>query len=212
VARWLQDVAADDIRDTGADGRYRWVVRRSTVEVVRRPVLDEPIELVTWCSGTGAAWAERRTSIRGRDGGHLEAASVWVSLDPASLRPCPLGLDFMDLYGPSTGGRVVRSRNVLDASPPDTATHGAWTVRLADLDVLGHVNNAVAWAVLEEEVARQAPGAAVTAASVEYRSPIGAGVARLDVAVATAGDDVGVWLSPDGEAAVVAHARTRPAP
>ncbi|MHB1929058.1 MAG: acyl-ACP thioesterase domain-containing protein, partial [Acidimicrobiales bacterium] len=68
IARYLQDIAADDVRDAAVADDCRWVVRRTRLELRRRPRYEEPLELTTWCSGTGGAWAERRTSIVGAGG------------------------------------------------------------------------------------------------------------------------------------------------
>src|SRR5579875_696279 len=76
VARWLQDVATDDVREAGARDAYAWVVRRTVLQVVARPRYEEPVELVTWCSGAGAAWAERRTTVTGEAGVLVEGVSV----------------------------------------------------------------------------------------------------------------------------------------
>ncbi|TMD99586.1 MAG: hypothetical protein E6I76_02015 [Chloroflexi bacterium] len=44
-----------------------------------------------------------------------------------------------------------------------------WQVRAVDLDVLGHVNNAVHWAAVEDELARLLPHAVSVEAECEYR-------------------------------------------
>jgi acyl-ACP thioesterase len=206
VVRYLQDVAADDVREAGAEGEYRWVVRRTRLEIVARPRYEEPVELVTWCSGTGAAWAERRTSITGERGPLVEASSVWVSLDPVSNRPCPLGGRFMNLYGTATGGRTVRSRLLHPGPPDDGVERRDWPLRDADFDVLGHVNNAVAWAVVDEELLRRAPGRRVGAAEVEYRAPVET-ADHLEVRSVGTPDELRVWLvDPSGQPAVSALA------
>lgn len=174
VARYLQDVANDDAYDSGIANPGAWVVRRTVIEVRRWPSLREDVSLRTWCSGIGASWAERRTAIRGAGGGRVEAASLWVQLDPHRGRPTRLDEGFLAVYGPSTGGRRVRSKLVLgddapaadapgpaapgpDAPGPaaptvppgDGAHRQRFPVRRTDLDIIGHVNNAVAWAMVE---------------------------------------------------------------
>jgi acyl-ACP thioesterase len=63
IGRYLQDVAADDGKDSGINLETAWVVRKTIVELHRRPRLDEPLDLVTWASGSGARWAARRTTM-----------------------------------------------------------------------------------------------------------------------------------------------------
>ena len=149
LARYLQDVANDDAYDSGIDNPGVWVVRRSTIVLHRRPVLREDLQLVTFCSGTGACWAERRTTITGSAGAKIEAAVLWVQLDLAGTRPSRLGPDFVAVYGESAAGRKVRAGLVLDQDIP-AGPGRAFPLRRADLDVMGHVNNAVYWAMVEE--------------------------------------------------------------
>src|SRR3954470_20577383 len=72
LARYLQDVSNDDTRDAGLDDDG-WVVRRTALQVDRVPVIGEELALQTFCSGTGARWAERRVQVRGDRGGAVEA-------------------------------------------------------------------------------------------------------------------------------------------
>jgi acyl-ACP thioesterase len=153
LARHLQDVANDDAVDSGIDGAFGWVVRRTMIEVRHAAVLGERLALTTFCSGTGRSWAERRTSIAGDRGAAIEAVSVWVQVDPTTGRPAPLGADFHAAYDTAARGRRISARLSLPA-PPDGASVRPWTVRAADLDVFAHVNNAVHWAIVEELVAR----------------------------------------------------------
>ena len=62
TARYLHDVSDDDTRDAGL-GQMTWVVRRTVIDVHRFPTYLEPLDLVTWCSGIGSRWAERRVDI-----------------------------------------------------------------------------------------------------------------------------------------------------
>lgn len=153
VVRYLQDIANDDAYASGIDNPGAWVVRRTVLQVHGWPALREDLELTTWCSGAGGSWAERRTAVQGASGARIEAASLWVQLDPVSGRPARLGPDFDVVYGPSTQGRRVRAKLALGTVGPDPAAVRAGTpfaLRRCDLDVLGHVNNAVAWAMVEE--------------------------------------------------------------
>lgn len=197
VARYLQDVARDDVDAAGISGEAAWVVRRSSLEVRHRPKYEDRLDLVTWCSGTGAAWAERRTTISRAGRPLIEASSLWVCMDPVTSRPRPLNERFFAVYGQTPQSRTVPSRLQLPAEPPDGATSRPFPLRRADLDVLGHVNNAVAWTALEEQVA---PERFITRAQVEYRHAIEPGVdfgvvnAEHEDVAAEDGIVVGAWL------------------
>ena len=68
VARWLQDIAYEDIVDAGLAGRGAWVVRRARVRVEAFPRFGEPVTVRTFCSGAGRVAAERRTTVSGGEG------------------------------------------------------------------------------------------------------------------------------------------------
>jgi acyl-ACP thioesterase len=178
IARWVQDAAYADVDDSAVPDDGVWVVRRLTLDVERWPEFWEPLEIATFCSGTGRLWAERRTTIRGECGALVEAVAVWVHLDPAGMRPLALPDGFDAVFGPSANGRRVRARLHLPAEPPDGAAERAWSFRESDLDMARHVNNAVYWAVLEEELAGADPGPGYVT-TVEHRAPAGPGPARV---------------------------------
>jgi acyl-ACP thioesterase len=211
VARYLQDVADDDVLDA-EDGHGEvasgWVVRRTVVEVARFPGYQEPLVLRTWCSGTGRAWAERRTRIEGAAGSLVESATLWVHLDPRSMRPSPLSPEFLAVYGPATGDRRVRARLHHEPPPPaGSAADVPWALRVTDLDVLGHVNNAVTWEVVEEQLAHHPDLRAPLRAEVEHHLPVEPGDS-VGVRTARQGDGLRIWLV-DGAGAVKCSAVVR---
>lgn len=155
IATFLQDVAEDDAADAGWPSSIGWVLRRCAMTVRRFPRRGEHVSLQTFCSGTGARWAERTTTVAGDTGGLLQARAIWVAVDAATGRPARLGDLFHDVYGPSTAGRSVSSRLTLPAPPAQgERTDRPWPVRATDLDVWEHVNNAVHWQAVEDELAR----------------------------------------------------------
>lgn len=188
VARYLQDVASDDWADAGFESQaHVWVVRKTWIEVQAPFAADARVELATWCSGVAGTSASRRYSLRGDAGGAIEAESVWIHLSH-ELRPLRLPDAFLDVYGASAEGRGVATRFTL---PPPPSTDGMpWALRATDVDRLGHVNNAVYWAPLEERF-----GARVRRAELEYRKPIDFGE---DVRVVAT--DSALWLTVGGEA------------
>lgn len=164
VACYLQDVASDDWNDAGFESSDSvWVVRKTAIEVVA-PIAGAVVELETWCSGVAAAAASRRYSLRGDDGGRIEAESVWVHLD-GDLQPVRLPESFRETFGPSAEGRGVVTRFTLPSPPSSPGER--WALRRTDEDRLGHVNNAVYWVPVEE-----AFGTSVQEAQLEYRKPV----------------------------------------
>jgi acyl-ACP thioesterase len=157
LTRYTQDVSDDDTTDAGLDPTPGWVVRSTVVDEIRPAALAEQLEFVTFCSGYGARWAERRLSVTGEQGAAYEVATVWVSIDPDSGRPQRVTDQFLALYGEAAGGRQIKARQVLPRPDDDGASGEVlgdsphrWQVRAADFDVYGHVNNAAYWAAVEE--------------------------------------------------------------
>lgn len=167
VARYLQDVASDDVADAGwSADEHIWVVRRAELEIVTPFAGDEAVELATWCSGTGASAAARRTTIAGDRGGRIEGEVVWIHLG-RDLQPARLPQRFHDVYAASADGRGVSTRLAL-RGPTDGAAR-PWPLRATDVDLLGHVNNAVYWSAVEETLRP------LEHAVLEYRRPIDLG-------------------------------------
>jgi acyl-ACP thioesterase len=178
IARWLQDAAYLDVVDAGVDGMGAWIVRRTRLEVSRFPVFGEPLRVVTWCSGLGKMWAERRTTVTGERGGQVEATALWVFLDAGTGRPQPLPPDQLAVWAESAGDRRVRARLHHD-DPPADAPGTPWRFRASDLDVAGHVNNAAYWEVLEDDLAAAGSVPEPVVAEVEHRGAASAGVAQV---------------------------------
>lgn len=208
AARYLQDLSADDTEDAALPDAAAWVVRRTTLEVRSFPRYLERLRLATWCSGTGSHYAERRVSMRGEAGGHVDGTSLWVHIDPRSGRPRRLGDAFHALYGESAGGRKVSAR-LAQAGPPGDADRAAWVLRATDLDVLGHVNNAACWEVVEEALAARRGATAPLRAEMEHRTAVEPGT-TLEWVAAEVGAALGVWLLTDGAVAVSATVEPLP--
>jgi acyl-ACP thioesterase len=190
VARFLQDVAIDDVQETGwGVPEHLWFVRRIRLEV-RVPFLeDRDVGLVTWCSGLAAIAAGRRWSLEGDRGGRIEVDSVWIHLGPDQR---PARIESFGVYAEATGGRSVSTRLELPA-PDGEAPRVPWPLRATDVDLHGHVNNAVHWQAVEDAARRAGVDlAAPLVAELDYRDPI-------DLA-----DGVELATAPDGDALALA--------
>jgi acyl-ACP thioesterase len=170
IARYFQDVAMDDVDETGWGAPdHLWVLRHIRVDVLGPFIDDDRVELRTWCSGTAAVAAGRRLSVTGDRGGRVELDSVWVHLAP-DARPARIG-EF-GAYAAAAGGRIVSPRVNLPHPPADGVRTG-WPLRMTDIDLLGHVNNAVYWQAVEQCLLRAGPDPrAPTRALLGYRHAI----------------------------------------
>jgi acyl-ACP thioesterase len=169
LARFMQDAAIDDVDETGWGApEHLWFVRRMRVDVVVPFAFDRELELVTWCSGSAPAAAGRRWSIAGDGGGRAEVDSVWIHLDGESR---PARIDGFGVYAEAAGGRGVSTRLVLPGAPAGAARR-AWPLRATDVDVHGHVNNAVVWQAVEDVLADAVDLAGRLRTVVEFRRPL----------------------------------------
>ena len=189
VARFLQDVAIDDVQETGWGlPDHLWFVRRIRIEV-RTPFFeDRQVALTTWCSGLAAIAAGRRWSLAGERGGRIEVDSVWIHLGPDQR---PSRIASFGIYAEATAGRSVSTRLELPA-PPESASRSPWPLRSTDADLHGHLNNAVYWQAVED-VARSegVELGSPLVAELDYRDPIDPSD-RVELAVSRAGEAVSV--------------------
>jgi acyl-ACP thioesterase len=175
AARYLQDVATDDVLETGWGApEHLWVLRSVRIDVVRPFLEDAELEIVTWGSSISALAAGRRWSLAGDVGGAIEVDSTWIHLGP-DARPARIGAGF-DEYERAAGGRVTSTRLSLPDPPPD-ASRSPWPLRVTDVDVMGHVNNAAYWCAVEHRLQDGGPPdlAAPVRARLDYRHPLDLG-------------------------------------
>jgi acyl-ACP thioesterase len=168
IARYLQDVASDDWADTGITADETWVVRRTQLRLVEGatwPRYFDRVTCTTWCGGVGAAWAERRTNVDVEGMTVLEAAGLWVPIGPKG-NPVRVRGSFFEVYGDGARARKVSGR-VETPAVSEGADRRPWPLRAADLDIIGHVNNAAVWQSLSEVV-----GSPVRSVSVTHHQSI----------------------------------------
>ena len=206
VARYLQDVSDEDTTDAGFPPEEPWVVRRVEAHVAEFPGFRDTVTVTTWCSGIGSRWAERRVRIVGDAGGRIDAAVLWVHLD-AQGRPARLSERFHDTYAEAARDRTIRARLQHESTPPDAAVRTPFPLRVADVDVMQHVNNAVSWVPVEEALVARRSLRAPLHVSVEHPAPVDVGTSP-EVAVADVDGGFDVWLLVDGRACATGQVRS----
>ena len=155
------------------------------------PTFKRVMTLRTWCAGAGPAWVERRTDVLLDDAVVVETAALAVQVNtqgqPVRIRP-----EFLAVYGDAIGERKVSGR----VATPDVAADAAsrpWNLRRADLDVVGHVNNAACWQALAE-----------VATGVGEATFVHHGSLALDDEVTLYSTERALWLCVDGAVRVSA--------
>jgi acyl-ACP thioesterase len=204
LARFLQDVAIDDVQETGwGMPRHLWFVRRMRMDVHAPFLADRTVELTTWCSAVAAIAAGRRWSVRGDSGGHAEVDSVWIHLGPNAR---PERIAGFEQYAEAAEGRVASTK--LEVPEPDGAAAVAWPLRATDVDLHGHVNNAVHWQAVEHALRLHGFDAGKPlVAELDYRGQIDLGDA-VDLLTAE-GDALLATLRVAGASRAAARVRAR---
>jgi acyl-ACP thioesterase len=154
VARYLQDAATDDVEETGWGApEHLWVLRSIRIDALQPLLEDRTVDLATWGSGYSALAAGRRWSLVGDRGGSIEVDSVWIHLGPDAR---PARIEEFGTYAESAAGRVVSTRLELP-EPPRNGRREPWPLRMSDIDLLGHMNNAAYWQAVEQTMLRAGP-------------------------------------------------------
>jgi acyl-ACP thioesterase len=202
IARYLQDVAIDDVQETGwGMPDHLWFVRSVRMDVHEPFLADREVSLTTWCSGMAAIAAGRRWSLTGDRGGRVEVDSVWIHLGPDAA---PARLEGFGVYAEATGGRRVSTKLALP-DPPADAPHAPWPLRSTDIDLHGHLNNAVHWEVVEEALLAYGPDPSRPhRALLDYRGPVDL-TDVVQVAADAGGGRLDVWLTVAGECRAAAR-------
>jgi len=186
IARWLQDVAYEDVLEAGFEGHGAWIVRRLRIRVESFPRFGERLSVRTFCTGIGRFSAERATSIQGPSA-TVDTVSIWVYLDPETGRPLRFEPEFVEIYAESAQGRDANVR-LRHPDPPEDAARAPWRFRTSEMDPAGHINNSHYWTPLEEELAA-GPEPESIDAEIEFRDPAMPG----EVALLRAGTSL--WIT-----------------
>jgi acyl-ACP thioesterase len=190
LARFLQEAAEDDLADAGWREPSYWLVRRVAVIVGGYPALGERLRLRTFCSATGPRWAERTTTVSRSGTDLMQARAVWANVARADGRSAPLGAAFHRLYGAAAAGRTVSAR-LSHPGPAGPLAGRAWPLRATDFDTAHHVNNAIAWAAVEDILAGL--DWLPASAELEYHRPILPGY-DVQLAASHTRDQLSCWL------------------
>ena len=213
VARYLQDIASDQVSSRGDDVISPfWILRRTVIDVVRPVIWPTDVHLERWCSAMSTRWTTMRVKIdgaaaegaagEGGAGGLIETEAFWININPETGMPTRISDVLEQELLERTTEHRLRWRPILTEAAPDIEDV-PFPLRFTDIDPMRHLNNTVYLHVVEELLAktlelRSAPHRMV----IEYLRPI-----TLDapVTVRSRLDERGlaVWFLVDG----VDHAR-----
>ncbi|WP_440220856.1 acyl-[acyl-carrier-protein] thioesterase [Dietzia sp. MNB45] len=182
VARYLQDIAADNLDATGhARTDPFWIVRRTVIDVIEPISWPATVGLQRWCSGLSSRWANMRVRLTVEDseasedpegpdgmpapgtaapgpptarGGLVETEAFWINVTAAGL-PARISDSGMASLAGTTDIHRLRWAGLTQDCPPERPGEPQdrpHLLRSTDFDPLQHVNNAAYLAVVEDEL------------------------------------------------------------
>ncbi|MGO4617036.1 acyl-[acyl-carrier-protein] thioesterase [Nocardia sp. 2YAB30] len=214
VARYLQDIGYEHLDAVEEGDTHRgWVVRRTVIDVLKPIEIGERVTLRRWCSALSNRWCNMRVQVCGTQGGLMETEAFLIHFGTESGVPARMSDRFMAPMLASTTEHRLRWKAALTDPMPPAAEPGVQTrpfpLRVTDIDLLDHVNNAVYLSAVEEILADHAelksgPHRTV----IEYMKPVRFGD-DLQLVARRTGSSLDLWFAVGAEARAVARITPR---
>lgn len=178
VARYLQDIAWENLQATFfVDTDPWWIVRRTIIDVIHPITWPATVRLRRWCSGLSTRWTNMRVQVTDEAGGLIETEGFWINVSKESGMPTRISDEGLAYLSQSTDQHRLRWRSWLtEPAPPPSAFDVHFPLRATDIDQFEHVNNAVYWQAVEHFI-RDHPDLLTEGhrAVIEYHAPVTAG-------------------------------------
>lgn len=151
--RMMQETATDASADAGYDAQhYRemnraWLIRNTDIEYLIPLRYDDRIVIRTWVEDFRRASSRRRYEFIKLDSGELAARAHtdWVFIDSQTQRPTSIPGEIIRAFFPEGPPESFPERTAFPTAPPPPPGAYRMQRRVAwqDIDMMGHVNNAV---------------------------------------------------------------------
>ncbi|MFI6040415.1 acyl-[acyl-carrier-protein] thioesterase [Nocardia sp. NPDC051321] len=196
IARYLQDIAWEDLNASGfVDSDPAWIVRRTVIEVIKPVRWPDHVTLRRWCSGVSTRWANMRVRITSDAGGLIETEAFWINVDEKAGTTARISDSGFAHLAATTDQLRLRWAPMLDATPPQrSAGDLTYPIREVDIDLLMHMNNAAYWQAVEQFLpAHSGLLAQPYRAIIEYNAPI-TGDQSLHIRSGDRGTGLELWF------------------
>jgi len=158
--RYMQETAFDASAAAGygmaryAAMGHHWLVRETDIEYIYPLRYGDTVRVKTWVADFQRVRSRRAYEFR-RDGSDelvARASTDWVFLDDATGRPAPIPPEMMSAFYPEglPESMAPRERPAPMPPPPPGVFRARRRVEWRDIDPVGHVNNAVYLAYIED--------------------------------------------------------------
>lgn len=213
VARYLQDVANDNIEATefSATDPF-WIVRRTIIDVITPFTWPAAVTAQRWCGALSTRWTNMRVRLTAehetnrfnpnpRPPGLIETEAFWINVNEQGV-PSRLSDEAFSMLSSMTDEHRLRwkSMNPEKAPPAEDidSPDREHILRTTDFDPFKHLNNAAYLEAIEDELAEHpdlvdGPHRVV----IEYLRPIVPGT-RLYLRRVREGDTLTVWMLMPG--------------
>ncbi|MFT4085803.1 MAG: thioesterase [Gordonia sp. (in: high G+C Gram-positive bacteria)] len=220
LARYLQDIANDNIEATDfGDSDPFWIVRRTVIDVLEPISWPADVHAERWCGALSTRWTNMRVRLTStpetnrfnpdpRPAGHVESEAFWINVTDQGM-PSRISDDAYEVLSSMTDEHRLRWKSMNPDKAP--AEHDValpdreHVLRSTDFDPFKHLNNAAYLEAVEDELVAHAdlldgPHRVV----IEYLRPITPGT-PITLRRARVDDCLFVWmLIPSDDGPVVA--------
>ena len=209
VARYLQDVANDNIEatDFGASDPF-WIIRRTIIDVIRPFSWPAGITAQRWCGALSTRWTNMRVRLTAdhetnrfnpdeRQPGLIETEAFWINVNDQGV-PSRISDDMFEQISAMTDVHRLRWKSINPEKAPVASEvdlpDREHVLRITDFDPFKHLNNAAYLEAIEDELVDHqdlidGPHRAV----IEYLKPIVPGT-RLMLRRVREADRLLVWI------------------
>ena len=228
VARYLQDVANDNIEATefGTTDPF-WIVRRTVIDVIRPISWPAGITAQRWCGALSTRWTNMRVRLTAdhetnrfnpaeREPGLIETEAFWINVNDQGM-PSRLSDEAFDMLSAMTDVHRLRWKSMNPETAPAASEVALpdrdHVLRITDFDPFKHLNNAAYLEAIEDELVDHQDLVDVPHRTViEYLRPIVPGT-RLRLRRVREADRLLVWMltiDDDGTEQVAATVSVTP--
>lgn len=195
IARYLQDMANDEMFHRGFDATDPyWLVRRTIIDVHEPLFWPSDVNLTRWCEATSSRWCNMRISLRGSAGGHVETEAFWIRFSAETAMPTRIsdcGMEYLTQYVSDTKLRWRGLNN--EPMPEPGPADREYGLRSTDFDPFQHLNNTVYWQLVEDDLAGSPLLRSPHRAVIEYLAPLPIG-SRVQVRSRVDESGYRMWL------------------
>lgn len=167
VARYLQDVANDNIEATDfADTDPFWIVRRTVIDVISPISWPATVTAQRWCGALSTRWTNMRVRLTAahetnrfnpdpRPDGLIETEAFWINVNEQGM-PSRLTDEAFEMLSSMNDEHRLRWKSMNPEKAPDAAAvedaDRPHVLRSTDFDPFKHLNNAAYLEAVEDEL------------------------------------------------------------